>query len=320
MRDSISRWFAMLPLGLAVLIAPPGAAQRSDAPGLPALAGSLPPPPSREAQVAVVRADYRYDDLLWENDRTAHRIYGHALEAAEPPSGSGVDSWGKNVRWPFADRQLRSGDQHSYRGEGLDFYNVGSTRGAGGLGIWHDNKLWTSRNYVRHRILSAGGKVADFEVDYAPWPVDVGRTVWETRRFTLPLGTNFTRMVSTIESDRRGPLLVGIGIGKRTTGQGAGDLTVDRDKGLLSWWGPVDEEHGRMAIAIRVDPAMIAEIRADADNQLVLLRVTPGRPFVYYSGSAWDKGQGGFRTRQAWDAYAGGEKLDFRVPASPRRK
>src|SRR3546814_8151537 len=69
-----------------------------------------------------------------------------------------------------------------------------------------------------------------------------------------------------------------------------------------------------MAIAIRVDPAMIADIRADAGNHLVLLRVEPGKPFVYFSGSAWDKGQGGFRTRQSWDAYAAGEKLDFRVP------
>ncbi|MFV0623592.1 DUF4861 family protein [Sphingomonas sp. ac-8] len=301
-------------VALALLLALPSVAQEVEPAGLPAAAGSLPAPDSHEAQAAVVQAGYRFDDLLWENDRTAHRIYARALEAAEPPSGSGVDSWGKNVRWPFADRQLRSGDQHSYRGEGLDFYNVGTTRGAGGLGIWQDNKLWTSRNYVRSRILSAGGKVADFEVDYAPWPVNVGRTVWETRRFTLPLGTHFTRMVSTIASNSPAPLLVGIGIGKRTTGQGAGELTVDRSKGLLSWWGPEDGDHGRMAIAIRVDPAAIAEVRDDADNHLVLLRVTPGTPFVYYSGSAWTKGQGGFRTRAAWDAYAARETLDFRPP------
>ncbi|MGK6355811.1 DUF4861 family protein [Sphingomonas sp. DT-207] len=318
MRSSIVRngWnvpAALLLLSVAVA-AQPSAAQQAAAPDMPAIAGALPPPASRESQGAVVKADYRYDDLLWENDRTAHRIYARALEAAEPPSGSGIDSWGKNVRWPFADRQLRSGDQHSYRGEGLDFYNVGATRGAGGVGIWHDNKLWTSRNYVRHRILSSGGQTADFTVDYAPWPVDVDRKVWETRRFTLPLGTHFTRMVSTISSDSPKPLLVGIGIGKRTTGQGAGELTVDGAKGLLSWWGPADDDHGRMAIAIRVDPAMIAEVRADADNHLVLLRVTPGQPFVYYSGSAWDKGQGNFRTRQQWDAYAAGEQLDFAVP------
>ncbi|KRC78908.1 DUF4861 family protein [Sphingomonas sp. Root241] len=280
---------------------------------MPPIASPLPPAADRSPKAAVVLADYRYGDLLWENDRTAHRIYGHALEAAEPPSGSGIDSWGKNVVWPFMDRQLRTGDQHAYHGEGLDFYNVGTGRGAGGLGIWFDNKLWTSRNYRSYRILKNGPNVADFEVDYAAWPVDVTRKVWEKRRFTLPLGTHFTRMVSTIRSDKPEPLLVGIGIGKRTTGDG-GELTVDRARGLLSWWGPEDRGHGRMAVALRVDPAMIAEIRQDADNHLVLLRVTPGKPFVYYSGSAWSLGEGGFRSREAWDRYAAAEPLDFRLP------
>lgn len=280
---------------------------------LPPVASPLPPAPDKTPRATVTLADYRYGDLMWENDKTAHRIYGHALEAAEPPSGSGIDSWGKNVAWPFMDRQLRTGDQHAYHGEGLDFYNVGAGRGAGGLGIWFDNKLWTSRNYRSYRILSNGSGTADFEVEYLPWPVDVGRKVWETRRFTLPLGTHFTRMVSTIRSDKPGPLLVGIGIGKRTTGDG-GELTVDRACGLLSWWGPADPHHGRMAIALRVDPAMITEVRQDADNHLVLLKVMPGKPFVYYSGSAWSLGEGGFRSREMWDRYAAAEQLDFRPP------
>src|SRR6185436_295197 len=156
---------------------------------LPPISNPLPPAADKTPHAMVMLADYRYDDLLWENDKTAHRIYGHALEAAEPPSGSGIDSWGKNVTWPYMDRQLRTGDQHAYHGEGLDFYNVGTTRGAGGLGIWHDNKLWTSRNYRSYKILRSGGEVAEFEVEYAPWPVAVERRVWETRRFSLPLGT-----------------------------------------------------------------------------------------------------------------------------------
>ncbi|MFV3126391.1 DUF4861 family protein [Niveispirillum sp. KHB5.9] len=276
-------------------------------------AAALAPPADQRPRAAVTLADYRYDDLMWENDRTAHRIYGHALEAAEPPSGSGIDSWGKKVVWPYMDRQLRTRDYHSDLGEGLDFYNVGQGRGAGGLGIWHDNKLWTSRNYQTYRILKNGPDAADFEVDYAPWPVDVTRKAWETRRFTLPLGTHFTRMVSTISSDSPDPLIVGIGIGKKTTGNG-GDLTVDREKGVISWWGPDDPARGRMMVALRVDPSMIAEIRQDADNHLVLLRVTPGKPFVYYSGSAWSKGQGGFTDRAAWDAHVRAERVDFAVP------
>jgi hypothetical protein len=302
-----------LAAGVALFV---GAGLAQDAlrdPRLPPVASRLPPPPDRTPRAAVVLADYRYDDLLWENDRTAHRIYGHALEKAEPPSGSGIDSWGKNVAWPFADRQLRTGDQHAYHGEGLDFYNVGTTRGAGGLGIWYDNKLWTSRNYRSYRILKNGPDVADFEVDYAPWPVDVTRKVWETRRFTLPLGTHFTRMVSTLRSDRPGPLIVGIGIGKRTTGDG-GELTVDRQRGLLSWWGPDDAHHGRMMVGLRVDPKMISEIRQDADNDLVLLKVEPGKPFVYYSGSGWSLGQDNIRDRAAWDRLVAAERVDFAAP------
>jgi hypothetical protein len=302
-----------LAAGVALFV---GAGLAQDAlrdPRLPPVASRLPPPPDRTPRAAVVLADYRYDDLLWENDRTAHRIYGHALEKAEPPSGSGIDSWGKNVAWPFADRQLRTGDQHAYHGEGLDFYNVGTTRGAGGLGIWYDNKLWTSRNYRSYRILKNGPDVADFEVDYAPWPVDVTRKVWETRRFTLPLGTHFTRMVSTLRSDRPGPLIVGIGIGKRTTGDG-GELTVDRQRGLLSWWGPDDAHHGRMMVGLRVDPKMISEIRQDADNDLVLLKVEPGKPFVYYSGSGWSLGQDNVRDRAAWDRLVAAERVDLAAP------
>ena len=85
----------------------------------------------QKPRAVVMLAPYRYDDILWENDRTAHRIYGHALEAVEPPSSSGIDAWGKNVRWPYMDRQLRTGSQHAFHGEGLDFYDVNTTRGAG---------------------------------------------------------------------------------------------------------------------------------------------------------------------------------------------
>lgn len=271
-----------------------------------------PPPENARAPAAFAGiAPYRYDDVLWENDRTAHRLYGHALEAYEPPSGSGLDAWGKNVCWPFMERQLHTGQQHDYHGEGLDFYDVGGTRGMGGLGIWYDNKLWTSRNYIKARILNPGPKEASFEVDYAPWPVDVGRKVWETRRFTLPVGTNFTRMVSTISSDSAAPLIVGIGIEKKPTGQQKGTFTADRAAGRFVWWGPTDPEKGTMGTAVMVDPAMIADVKEDADNYLVLITVTPGKPFVYYAGAAWDKGLD-FRTQADWQAYVRAQTPDFK--------
>lgn len=266
----------------------------------------------KQARAAVAIADYRYGDLLWENDRIAFRIYSRALERAEPPSSSGIDAWGKRVRWPYMDRQLRTGDQHADHGEGLDFYNVGTGRGVGGLGIWHDNKLWTSRNYVRPRIARAGPQVADFTVDYEPWPVDVARTVSETRRFILPAGTNFTRMVSTLRSNRPDELIVGIGISKRPiAGAPLGKVVQDEVRARMSWWGPTDPAKGTMAAAVMVDPRVFAGFAEDADNYLILVRVTPGKPFAYYAGAAWDRGQD-FATREAWQTYIDGQQPDFR--------
>jgi len=264
----------------------------------------------QKPRAAVVLAPYRFNDILWENDRTAHRIYSRDLEKAEPPSTSGIDAWGKSVRWPYMDRQLKTGDQHANHGEGLDFYDVGTGRGAGGLGVWRDNKLWTSRNWSSWKMIQNGPDVARFSVDYAPWPVDVDRKVWETRTFTLPLGTNFTRMVSTISSDKPGPLVVGIGISKRKRASGSGVFRKDLAPGRVTFWEPADPDKGSMAIALMVDPKSVVEVRQDFDNYLVLIKVEPGKPFVYYMGAAWDKGLD-FHTPAEWDAYVTGAKADF---------
>lgn len=312
---NITKWQARSLLGLLATALGAGiawSATQIPQTAMPPIHGPLAPPAGadRQPRATVMLAHYRYDDILWENDRTAHRIYGHALEAVEPPSSSGIDAWGKNVSWPFMDRQLRTGDQHAYHGEGLDFYDVHGFRGAGGLGIWHDNELWVSRNYRSYKILQNGPDVARFEVNYAPWTVDVDRKVWETRRFSLPLGTNFTRIVSTINSDKPGEMLVGIGISKHPTSAKDGTLRIDRAKGTLSWWGPEDPVNGAMAIALMVDPNTIADVREDFGNYLVLLRVDPGKPFVYYMGAGWDKGLD-FQNKGQWDAYVAAQRPDF---------
>ena len=297
--------------GLA--IAGTAVAQQEAAPVMPPIVNPVTPPPvdARQPRALVAFAPYRHDDLLWENDRIAHRIYGHALEVEQPPSSSGIDAWGKNVRWPFMERQLHTGEQHDYHGEGLDFYDVGTTRGSGGLGIWQDNKLWLSRNFVSYRILQNSPDVAKFEVRYAPWPVDVGRTVSETRQFALPLGTNFTRMVSTLSSNKPGELVVGIGINKHPTSlTSLGTLTTAKANGRMTWWGPEDPVKGAMGVAVMVDPAAIVGFHEDFDNYLVLVRVTPGKPFVYYEGAAWSKGLD-FHSKAAWSAYVAGQKPDF---------
>lgn len=278
----------------------------------------IPPSETEKQPRATVRfAPDRADDILWENDRVAHRIYGPALQAIEPPSGSGIDAWAKRVRWPFMDRQLKTKSYHNDQGEGLDYYNVKASRGAGGLGIWADNKLWVSRNWASYEILKNGPDVASFRVDYAAWPVGVARKVWETRTFTLPMGTNFTRLESTLKSDTPDDLTVGIGLGKGATITGKGRLLSDKTRGILSYCEPSDPAHGTLCTAVRVDPAVVEDIRADADNNLILIRVKPGKPFVYYIGSGWDRGLD-FKNTDEWEAYVTSQTLDF-PPAVTKR-
>jgi len=271
-----------------------------------------PPPEDQRRPRAVARfAPDRLDDLLWENDRVAHRIYGPTLEAREAPSGSGIDVWAKRVRYPFMDRQLKFPNYHVDRGEGLDFYDVGRGRGAGGLGIWYDNKLWISRNFSTYQIDKTGGDEARFSVTYRPWPVDVVRTVSERREFSLPLGSNFTRMTSTLTSNSDAPLIVAIGISKRSNDNGRGFVTHDAAHGRLMFWEPENPEHGSLGIALAVDPATVEGFTEDADNYLILVRVTPGQSFTYYMGSAWDRGLD-FATRSAWEDFVANQRFDFR--------
>ncbi|MGF7151185.1 rhamnogalacturonyl hydrolase YesR [Sphingomonas zeicaulis] len=270
---------------------------------------ALPAPSERKPRAVVRFAPDRLDDLLWENDLVAHRIYGPALEKVEAPSGSGIDAWAKRVRWPFMDRQLKFPNYHVDRGEGLDFYDVGRTRGTGGLGIWYDNKLWTSRNFASYRIDETGGKVARFSATYKPWPVDVVRTVWETREFSLPLGSHFTKMRSTLSSNTSEPLTVAIGIGK-VGKNGKGFLQQDKNTGRMTYWEPEDAGHGALGVAVAVDPKMLVGFAQDAENYLVLLRIDPGKPFTYYMGTAWNRG-GDVPDRTAWEKLVAAETFAF---------
>ncbi len=61
-----------------------------------------------------------------------------------------------------------------------------------------------------------------------------------------------------------------------------------------------------------VDPAALVGVTEDYDNHLVLVRVVPGKPFVYYMGAAWDRGLD-FHSQSDWQAYVDGQVPSFSV-------
>ena len=102
--------------------------------------------------------------------------------------------------------------------------------------------------------------------------------------------------------DKPGPLIVGIGITKRKGPNGSGVFTQDPGAGRVSYWEPTDPVKGTMAIAVLVDPKALVEVRQDFENYLVLVKVEPGKPFVYYMGATWDKALD-FHDRASWETY-----------------
>src|SRR6201996_2757191 len=149
---------------------------------------------SSKKALAVVRFIARNrDDIAWENDRIAFRIYGPALERREP-TGSGIDVWAKSVRYPVIDKWYAGGDYDNDHGEGLDFYGVGHSRGCGGLGVWDGQTLSTSGHWASYRIKKTDGHKAVFKLDYLPWQLPGGRPVGEHRTITLVKGTNLNRL------------------------------------------------------------------------------------------------------------------------------
>ena len=242
----------------------------------------------------------RLDDFAWENDVIGHRTYGPALAAPAPPGSgkevlesSGLDIWFKRVNYPIVDR------------EGMDMYNVGRSRGAGGTGVWDGTKLYTSGNYAGWKVLANGPIRAVFELTYDAWDA-AGTKVTEVKRFTVDAGHQLDRIDSTFTFSGPSALTVAVGLNKTPADkkQEARIALVrdDGDHALLQW---VEQAtNGAFGTAIILPSS--TGYAADALNDLVLARAESGKPLRYWVGAAWDRA-GRITSKAAWQAYVAAE-------------
>ena len=250
----------------------------------------------------------RFDDFAWENDRLAHRIYGPGLNS--PAAGrermisSGIDVWCKRVRYPIVDRWYRKGHYHEDSGEGLDMYNVGTSRGCGGTGVWQDGKLSVSANWGSWKVLANGPIRAVFELTYAPWDAGNGVKVAETKRFTVDAGHNLDLIESTFTIDGATEVTVGLGLNKNSADKGQDPkvtLTQDEaDHALVQW--EAQQTNGAIGEAIVLAPEEFSGFAEDALNHLILAKAVTGRPLRYWAGAGWTK-SGDFHSEAEWKAY-----------------
>ena len=172
----------------------------------------------------------RKDDIAWENDRCAYRVYGPALQKTGERS-FGTDIWVKNTPDTVVyERYIKDmngnilGDKidakakatknenqrkalqaesnevdvttsfHLDHGNGLDPYRVGATLGLGASGLMVGKDLALPYCYKDYKILDNGPLRFTVELTYNPSKVGDQQNVIEHRIISLDKGSNFNKM------------------------------------------------------------------------------------------------------------------------------
>ncbi len=261
----------------------------------------------------------RTDDYAWENDRVAFRTYGpHAQQLAEAndPTGtlsSGLDCWLKRVDYPIINKWYKkytsgTGTYHVDTGEGLDNYHVNSSRGCGGIGVYENGKLYTSKNFVAYKTRTNGPIRTSFNLDYANWMAGE-KAVSEQKLISLDLGNNLMR----IEERIAGTDEIAAGI---TLHENTGTTFEDTVTGCFSYWQKLDDSELGTGLVI---PAAyyngytkVESKEPDKSQLLVHLKVIDDK-VVYYSGFGWKK-SGQFANQQDWNNYLKTEAVKIKNP------
>ena len=173
----------------------------------------------RQPKIYVTGRQYpeRVDDIAWENDRTAYRIYGPALQRNKERA-FGVDVWVKNT--PDLEVEKRyvtelsnhsaiealkkegktqealdmeeATTYHFDHGYGLDCYKVGPTLGGGAPALMDNGELVLPYCYRDYQILDNGPLRFTVRVDYNPTSIGKDKNIVEHRIISLDKGSSRT--------------------------------------------------------------------------------------------------------------------------------
>ena len=150
----------------------------------------------------------RKDDIAWENDRCAYRVYGPALQKTGERS-FGTDIWVKNtpdtvvyeryIKDMIGNRKNDDETEiltsfHLDHGNGLDPYRVGATLGLGAPSLMVGKNQVLPYCYKDYRILDNGPLRFTVELTYSPSTVGNMKNVVEHRIISLDKGSNFNKM------------------------------------------------------------------------------------------------------------------------------
>jgi len=252
----------------------------------------------------------RLDDIAWENDRIAFRTYGPALQASGEKA-FGYDVWVKNVPHLVVEdryfQDLNKGiSYHTDHGNGLDFYQVGPTLGAGASALLPGDSLIYPYCYDTYEILDNGPLRFTLRLTYRPLSIGADTNVIESRLISLNAGEQLNK-VSITYTNLSLETHLGTGLVLHGTAE---DFKVG--KSFIACADPVHSVNGQLytAVVFTSPTASAAPIyfgedekraRGASGHLLGISEYKPGDTFTYYFGGGWSKG--GFPTSADWYAY-----------------
>lgn len=238
----------------------------------------------------------RKDDFAWENDKIAFRVYGKALEGTSE-NANGIDVWVKRSSKLVINERYKLKDYHTDNGDGLDYYHVGLTLGAGNLAPYINDSIYFPENYRAWEVQDNGPLRTTFKLTYEPWNV-AGAEVSMTKTISIDAGSQMSKIDIYLSTSSRDSLPVVVGIIKRP---GEANHYFNQSKGIMAYWEPTDAKFGTTGVGC-IFPNTVQSMQDTKEHFLTKFTVNTNKKFSYFTGAAWDKAKE-ITNSKAWYAY-----------------
>jgi len=262
------------------------------------------PPKNIEPKVYGRQIPERYDDFAWENDKIAFRMYGKALESVPNQNAWGMDAWAKKTSKLIINDWYKKNDYHVDHGEGLDFFHVGKSLGAGDILPLIDGELAYLGNYENFKIINSGPLRITFQLEY-PEKIFKNYRISSIKTISLDSGSYMNKVSIKYHFKEIPKLDVFAGIVHFDTN---GIKIIDPSGNISAYWGE-NSKNGIMGIAtIFVDKnEKIKDLLQHIGKKISLKN---DEIFTFYSGAVWDKA-GEIESSNEWKKYL--ENFTYRI-------
>lgn len=237
----------------------------------------------------------RFDDFAWENDIVAFRMYGKALEGRSDDA-QGMDYWAKRTEELIINKWYKENDYHKDHGEGLDYYSVGQTLGAGDIALYLSDNIQYTKHYRDYQILDNGPLRTTFRLIFDTQDFD-GQQISLSKTISLDAGQNFNKIKVDLENKTVKNTPIVIGLAKRN--ESNPEYKFDKKRNTLAYWEPTINDFGQTGTALLIPKGKISFISNDSKQFLLKASIQTGKPFIYHNGASWNKA-GKIQSFDAW--------------------